>query len=67
MTHPLQTNRYINLAERINVTLRLVNEYLELRIESFKKEKKNNSIASDNVKSQLASLTRYPDTHEQDA
>tara|TARA_B100001123_G_scaffold442363_1_gene585741 strand:- start:7 stop:177 length:171 start_codon:yes stop_codon:yes gene_type:complete len=43
MSHPLSTARYVRLADRLNATLNLLNEYLELRIAQLieaEKEKK---------------------------
>ena len=38
MNHPLNTNRYARLAEKLDATLTLINHYLQLRINQRKKE-----------------------------
>ena len=38
INHPLNTKRYVSLVNRLNHTLTLINEYLELRIKSLKEE-----------------------------
>tara|TARA_Y100000034_G_scaffold13981_1_gene14587 strand:+ start:3362 stop:3499 length:138 start_codon:yes stop_codon:yes gene_type:complete len=42
MTHPLNSVRYTGLAARLSETLRLLNEYLELRIKEMKGAKEVN-------------------------
>jgi hypothetical protein len=36
MTHPLNSVRYTDVVARLSATLRLLNEYLELRIKEMK-------------------------------
>lgn len=43
MINPLDSVRYINLADKLNTTLTLINNYLDLKIKVLKEDTKNTS------------------------